>query len=95
MLSVLLYRLAVAGAIYALVNGFPLGPTVGDIIVAVTGACIQLVFILIMNKIYGFLAYQLTNWGTTAIYVFDVSSYTHSLSLSLSLSLLFLAPSIQ
>lgn len=63
MFAVLLYRLAVAGLIYELVSGLPLGPSVGDIIVAITGAGLQLVAIIIMNKIYEFLAYRLTNWG--------------------------------
>ena len=84
MLSVLLYRLAVAGAIYALGNGFPLGPTIGDVVVAITGACIQLIFILIMSKIYEFLAEKLTDWGTIA----NLSSlFSFLLLFSLSLSL--------
>ncbi len=61
--SVILYRLAVAGLIYQAVSGLPLGPSVGDIIVAVTGAGIQLVAIIIMNKVYEFVAFKLTNWG--------------------------------
>ena len=61
--SVLLYRLAVAGAIYRLVSGISGGPSIGDIIVSISGALIQLVAILIMNKLYEFLAYKLTNWG--------------------------------
>lgn len=62
-ISVLLYRLVVAGAIYAVVASFSYGPSVGDIAVSVSGACIQLVAIIIMNKIYEFLAYKLTLWG--------------------------------
>ena len=61
--SVLLYRLAVAGAIYRLVSGISGGPSIGDIIVSISGALIQLVAILIMNRLYEFLAYKLTNWG--------------------------------
>lgn len=67
MFAVILYRLAVAGLIYSLVNGLPLGPSVGDIIVAITGACIQLVAIIIMNKLYEFLAFKLTNWGESSL----------------------------
>lgn len=63
MFAVLLYRLAVAGLIYQAVSGLPLGPSVGDIVVALTGACLQLIAIIIMNKIYEFLAFKLTNWG--------------------------------
>ena len=62
-ISVLLYRLAVAGAIYRLVSGISGGPSIGDILVSITGAVIQLVAILIMNRLYEFLAYKLTNWG--------------------------------
>ena len=61
--SVLLYRLAVAGLIYRVVSGFTGGPSIGDIIVSITGACIQLVAIIIMNRVYEWLAYKLTNWG--------------------------------
>ncbi len=61
--SVILYRLAVAGAIYSLVSDITLGPSVGDIVVAVTGAGLQLVAIIIMNKLYEFVAFRLTNWG--------------------------------
>ena len=61
--SVLLYRLAVAGAVYRIVSGISGGPSVGDIMVSITGACIQLVAIIIMNKVYEYLAYKLTNWG--------------------------------
>lgn len=62
-IAVLLYRLAVAGLIYQAVSGLPLGPSVGDIIVAITGAGLQLIAIIVMNKIYEFLAFKLTNWG--------------------------------
>ena len=60
---VLLYRLAVAGLIYRLVSGIAGGPSVGDIIVSITGACIQLVAILILNIIYTKFANILTGWG--------------------------------
>lgn len=60
--SVLLYRLAVAGAIYRIVSGISGGPSIGDILVSITGAMLQLVAIIIMNKLYEFLAYKLTNW---------------------------------
>ena len=66
---VLLYRLAVAGLIFRALNGLPLGPSVGDIIVSITGAAIQLIAIIIMNKIYEFLAYRLTKWGKCLTYV--------------------------
>ncbi len=61
--AVLLYRLAVAGAIYRLVSGISGGPSVSDIVVSISGACIQLVFILIMNRVYEYLATVLNNWG--------------------------------
>ena len=61
--SVLLYRLAVAGAIYRIVSGISGGPSIGDILVSITGALIQLVAILVMNRLYEYLAYKLTNWG--------------------------------
>ena len=61
--SVLLYRLAVAGLVYRVVSGVSGGPSVGDIVVSITGALIQLVAILIMNRLYEWLAYNLTNWG--------------------------------
>lgn len=61
--SVLLYRLAVAGAIYRIVSNISGGPSVGDIIVSITGASIQLIAILIMNRLYEFLAYKLSDWG--------------------------------
>ena len=66
--SVLLYRLAIAGLIYRVVSGVSGGPSIGDIIVSITGACIQLVAIIIMNKVYEFLAYKLTNWGMQYIF---------------------------
>ena len=70
--SVLLYRLAVAGAIYRIVSNINGGPSVGDILVSITGAMIQLIAIIVMNKVYEFLAYKLTNWG---MYIFCISQY--------------------
>ena len=61
--AVLLYRLAVAGLIYQAVSRLGIAPSLGDIIVAITGAGLQLIAIIIMNKIYEFLALKLTNWG--------------------------------
>ena len=62
-MAVIIYRLAVAGAIYRALNGLPLGPSVGDLVVSITGAAIQLVAIIIMNKLYEFVALKLTDWG--------------------------------
>ena len=70
--SVLLYRLAVAGAIYRVVSNISGGPSVGDIVVSITGASIQLVAILIMNRLYEFLAYKLSDWGKYIhVHVYD------------------------
>jgi hypothetical protein len=60
--SVLLYRLAIAGVLYQAVSGISGGPSIGDIAVSITGAVIQLVAIIIMNRVYEYLAYKLTNW---------------------------------
>ena len=73
--SVLLYRLAVAGAVYSIVSGISGGPSVGDILVSITGAMIQLVAIIIMNKLYEYLAYHLTNWGRYPMYCIHVYIY--------------------
>ncbi len=67
MVAVLIYRLVVAAAIYALVADIEFGPSVGDIAVSITGAMIQLVAIIIMNKVYEWLAYKLTTWGREII----------------------------
>lgn len=61
--AVILYRLAVAGLIYQAVNRIGVSPAVGDIVVAITGAVLQLLAIIVMNKLYEFFAYRLTNWG--------------------------------
>ena len=74
--SVLLYRLAVAGAIYRVVSGISGGPSIGDILVSITGALLQLVAIIIMNKLYEYLAYKLTNWGEH-IYIYTVYIYMY------------------
>ena len=62
-IAVLITKLVAAAAIYSIVANIQNGPTVGDIVVSVVGACIQLVAIIIMNKIYEWLAYKLTTWG--------------------------------
>jgi len=61
--SVIVYRLAVGTIIYSQVSGTSLGPAVGSIIVSVSGAFIQLIAILIMNRVYEKLASVLTEWG--------------------------------
>ena len=63
MFSVIIYRLAIGTLIYSRVSGTSLGPAVGSIIVSVTGAIIQLIAIVIMNKVYEKLAIILTEWG--------------------------------
>ena len=61
--AVLLYRLAVAAAIYRLIRSIPGGPSAADLIVSITGSIIQLIFIVIMNQVYEKLATILTGWG--------------------------------
>lgn len=61
--AVLIYRLAISTVIYRLIASIPGGPSAADIIVSITGSCIQLVFIVIMNQIYERLATWLTSWG--------------------------------
>ena len=61
--SVLLYRLGIAGVIYRAVSGIPGGPSIGDIVVSLTGAVIQLIAIIILNRLYEVLALILNNWG--------------------------------
>ena len=63
MIAVVIYRLAVAAAIYVLVNGLSIGPSVGGITVTLSAGIIQVVAIRIMDKIYTYLAYKLTDWG--------------------------------
>ena len=61
--AVLLYRLAVAAAIYRLIRTIPGGPSAADLIVSITGSVIQLIFIVIMNQVYERGATFLTSWG--------------------------------
>ena len=49
--AVLLYRLAVSGALYRAVQNLNGGPSAADFVVLLTGSLIQLVTILIMNKV--------------------------------------------
>ena len=49
--AVLLYRLAVSGALYRAVQNLNGGPSAADFVVLLTGSLIQLVAILIMNKV--------------------------------------------
>ncbi|XP_065912183.1 anoctamin-7-like [Dysidea avara] len=60
--AVLLYRLAVAGALYRAVQNVNGGPSGADFVVLLTGSLLQLVGILVMNKLYEYFAVQLTNW---------------------------------
>ena len=50
-LVVLVYRLALGGALYRRVQNFNGGPSAADFIVLLTGSVIQLIAILIMNKV--------------------------------------------
>ena len=49
--AVLLYRLAVAGALYRAVQNLNGGPSAADFVVLLTGSLLQLVAILVMNKV--------------------------------------------
>ena len=49
--TVLLYRLAVAGALYRAVQNLNGGPSAADFVVLITGSVLQLVAILVMNKV--------------------------------------------
>ena len=62
-IAVLFYRLAVSGLIYHLVASITGGPSAADIAVSITGAAIQLISIVILNKVYEYLAIFLNNWG--------------------------------
>ena len=53
--AVLLYRLAVVGALYRAVQNLNGGPSAADFVVLITGSLIQLVAILVMNKVSKFL----------------------------------------
>ena len=61
--AVLLYRLAISALIYRGVRTIPGGPSAADLIVSITGSCIQLVAIVVMNQVYERLATWLTSWG--------------------------------
>ena len=49
--AVLLYRLAVSGALYRAVQNLNGGPSAADFVVLLTGSLMQLVTILVMNKV--------------------------------------------
>ena len=59
----ILYRVAVAALLYIVVSQISGGPSVGDLFVSITAAIIQLIFVMILNNMYQFLAYKLTDWG--------------------------------
>ena len=59
----ILYRVAVAALLYIVVSQIQGGPSVGDLFVSITAAIIQLIFVMILNNVYQFLAYKLTDWG--------------------------------
>lgn len=61
--AVLIYRLAVSTAIYQVIQNLPGGPSAADLVVSISGSCIQLVFIIIMNQVYERVATWLTSWG--------------------------------
>ena len=80
--AVLIYRLAVSSFFYRTISrlGLPGGPSVADLTVSITGACIQLVAITVMNLIYERLALWLTKWGKIILSVhIDPSSDMHIL----------------
>ena len=49
--AVLLYRLAVSGALYRAVQNLNGGPSAADFVVLLTGSVLQLLGILVMNKV--------------------------------------------
>jgi len=49
--AVTLYKLAVAGALYREVQNINGGPSAADFVVLITGSLMQLVGILLMNKV--------------------------------------------
>ena len=49
--AVLLYRLAVSGALYRAVQNLNGGPSAADFVVLITGSVLQLLAILVMNKV--------------------------------------------
>jgi len=60
--AVLLYRLAVAGALYRAVQNLNGGPSAADFIVLLTGSLIQLLGILVMNKVSCFAGVIIILW---------------------------------
>ena len=50
--AVLLYRLGVSGALYRAVQNLNGGPSAADFVVLLTGSLIQLLGILVMNKVF-------------------------------------------
>ena len=63
MFAVVIYRMAISTLVYQLISNFPGGPSIADLAVSITGACLQLVAIQVMNFIYEYLAVWLTKWG--------------------------------
>ena len=55
--------MAVSTLIYRLIKNFPGGPSIADLAVSISGACLQLVAITVMNVAYEYLAIWLTKWG--------------------------------
>ena len=61
--------MAVAATLYVYVSQIQGGPSVGDIIASITAAIIQLIFVMVLNIVYEFLAYKLTDWGRCIVCV--------------------------
>ena len=61
--SLILYRIALAALLYITASQLKGGPSIADFSVSITGAIIQLTCVIILNKVYEFLAYRLTDWG--------------------------------
>ena len=70
--SLILYRIALAALFYVTASQLKGGPGIADFSVAITGAIIQLTCVIILNKVYEFLAYKLTNWGNVFFVVWCV-----------------------
>ena len=79
--GVLFYRIAIAGLLYNALIGVSGGPSIANIVVSITGAAIQLIFIIFLNNIYGYLALVLNNWGKwcceTERMVGEMEGYSH------------------
>ena len=60
--AVLLYRLAVAGALYRSVQNLNGGPPTADFIALLTGSLIQLLGIFLMNKVGCFAGVIIILW---------------------------------